>query len=213
MLLALITAIFASLLAMGLLEPLQGLMASWKPDYARGATLLLLFLIAFAILRIVADIAVPKTIRLPVMVNRVTGGVLGFFTALVILGTIVVGIEMMPLPRTLMGYDRFPGESVMHDKDRPGEASRATSGVWFGPDRLVQAIWKGASGGGLGGNYAWADIHPDLSVESYGYRNSAAVGSTRTVLQENFDVQAAWMTKDAKAYGRWGSRRQTWTGR
>ena len=43
-LLALTTATFSSILAMALMEPLHGLMAGYRPAFARGATLLLVFL-------------------------------------------------------------------------------------------------------------------------------------------------------------------------
>ena len=203
-LLALATATFSSILAMALMEPLQGLVGSWRPEYGRGVTLLVLFLIIFSATRILADMAVPDNIKLSLLVNRIAGGAIGFITALVVAGTILLGLQMLPLPRSLMGFDRFPGDNAMQGEG-PGELSRNTNGVWFSPDQFVQLIWKGASGRSLGGTglydkYSWADVHPDLTVESYGYRNNVWKASQRTLPADLFSVSAAWYSSDPKDY-------------
>ena len=119
-LLALATSIFASILAMALVEPLKGFIGGWRPDDARGITLLLLYVVAFSVTRVGADMAVPKNIKLPKLVNRVAGGVAGFFTSLVVVGTLLLGFEMLPVSRVLLGFDRFPGDNGMQaiDSDR-----------------------------------------------------------------------------------------------
>src|SRR6185369_11751111 len=74
-LLALATAMFSSILAMGLMEPLQGIIAgAWRGDYARGVTFLILFLVLFSVTRVVADLVVPKNIKVQLWVNRIVGG-------------------------------------------------------------------------------------------------------------------------------------------
>jgi hypothetical protein len=195
-LLALVTATFSSLLAMALTEPLEFLVGKWKIEYQRGLTFLLLFLVVFAITRVVADVVVPKNVRVPLWVNRAAGGFVGFFTALIVVGTLVIGIEMMPLPSTLLGYDRFPGEKNMQG-ETPGRLARA-SGVWFGPDRFTLAVWNAASARGLGGKVAFASVHPDLSVENYGYRRNVQYASKHTVPPESFDVPVVWMSNESK---------------
>ena len=181
-LLALATATFSSILAMALMEPLQGLIGSFRPNYTRGCTFLLVFLLAFSVTRIIADMVVVKNIKLSTLINRIVGGVIGFFTSLVVVGTLVLGLEMLPLPNDLMGFKRFPDDSMqgVDSEGKPiiGEVARGDS-VWLSPDRFVLAIYNGASGRSLGGNRAWASAHPDLSVESYGYRNIVPGGSQR----------------------------------
>jgi hypothetical protein len=202
-LLAFATSTFASILAMALLEPAQGVIAGWRPVYARGATFLVLFLVTFLVLRFAADAAVPKNIKLSKMVNRVAGGVIGFFTALVVMGTTLIGVEMLPIGRTVLGYDRFPGEHHMQaiegDKTNPGEVAKMHN-VWLSPDRFVLAVWKGAAGGGIGLPSWFSAVHPDLSVESYGYRNQFP-GSSRYLHGELLSVPdngCAWLGADKK---------------
>src|SRR5262245_58539845 len=85
--LALVTSLFASVLAMALFEPLQGFVAGYRPDYARGVTMLLIFFLGMSGLRIAADMIVPKNIVLPSWLDRSLGGVTGFLTGLIVVGT------------------------------------------------------------------------------------------------------------------------------
>ena len=198
-LLALATSIFSSILAMALLEPVQGTIRGWRPDYARGVTFLLVFFVAFALTRFAADFAVPKTIKLKPIINRIVGGAIGLPTALVVVGSLLIGIEMLPIGRTPFGFDRFPADNHMQaieadGKAIPGEIAKPAN-VWFAPDRFVLAIWKGASARSLGGTRPWASVHPDLSIESYGYRNPIG-GSLRYVPPDLMQVKDAWISAD-----------------
>jgi hypothetical protein len=204
-LLALATSIFSSILAMALMEPLQSLIGSKWPDYARGLTFLLLFLVIFTITRFGADMAVPKNIKLSTLLNRITGGVIGFFVGLVVVGTMLIGLEMLPLNRVVLGFDRFPNQEHHMQAVAEGQSGAAEpilgqmakrQNVVFAPDRLVLAIWDGVSGRALGGERAWASIHPDLTVESYGYRNHFG-GSARSIPTELFEVRDTWVSADA----------------
>jgi hypothetical protein len=196
-LLALITATFSSILAMALTEPLESLVGKVSIEYQRGLTFLLLFLITFGVTRVVADLIVTRNIKLPLLVNRITGGLIGFFVGMVVVGTLVIGIEQMPLPSTLLGYDRFPGSTNMQGLE-PGVPTNAQAGVWFAPDQFTIALWNGASGRGLGGNRPFSAVHPNLSVESYGYRRNNQFASKRTVPPEQFEVPAVWASADPK---------------
>jgi len=198
-LIALITSIFGSLLAMSLMEPLSFLVGKWRLDYAHGATLMLLFVVAFAVTRFAADALVPRNIKLPMLVNRAAGGFFGFFTSLVVLGTLLLGVEMMPLPRSILGYDRFPTENTMQaDGVTTGDLTKKASNIWFAPDQFVAGIWGMVSGKSLGGNNQWADVHPDIVTELYGYRNSVVKGSARALAPSLFSVQGVWTSTDAK---------------
>ena len=120
--------------------------------------------------------AVPKNIKLSLLINRRPGGMHRVLHRPGGGGQrCSSGLEMLPIPRAPLGFDRFPADNDMQAVDAdgkpvPGELAKPVN-VWFAPDRFVLAIWNGASGRSLGGAAAWASVHPDLSVESYGYRN------------------------------------------
>jgi hypothetical protein len=202
-LLAFATSVFASILAMALLEPAQGILAG-RPAYARGATFLVLFLVIFLALRFGADLAVPKNIKLSVLINRLAGGAIGFFTALMVVGTMLIGVEMLPINRTPLGFDRFPDEHHMQAVEGDGKAKlgevASMHNVWFAPDRFVLALWNGAARGQIGLPSSFLSVHPDLSVESYGYRNQFN-GSRGYLHGELLTVPAngcAWLGADKK---------------
>src|SRR5690242_2896654 len=72
--LSLVTAVFASVLAMAFYEPLSGIIAAYKPMPARGVTFLLLFFLVLSGLRLGSDYIVPKGIRLT---NKMADGIGG----------------------------------------------------------------------------------------------------------------------------------------
>lgn len=211
--LALITAAFASIFAMALFEPLQSLVGDFRPDYARGVTFLLLFFLCFSAIRISADFAVPKNIVLPPWIDRISGGLVGFFAAMVVVGTTVIGLEMLPLPTAILMYDRFPAKAERDTgatrdrmqalREEGGKladvsgAVAAQSAVWFAPDRFVLAIWNLASNRSLGGSIAFETRHPDLSVESYGYRNVVEYGAGRTLAPSLVHLTGAYRDKES----------------
>ncbi len=196
--LALVTATFSSILAMGLMEAFQGPLVGYSANSARGLTFLALFLVVFVVTRVGADMLVPQNIKLPFFVNRIAGGAVGFFAALVIMGSMINGIEMLPLGTSLMGYDRFPGDKRM-EGDTAG-AIAAPSNIWFAPERVTLAIWNGASGRALGGARPFASVHPDLSVESYGYRNTVVYAANHVLPKDLLEVRAGWQSSDPKVY-------------
>src|SRR5271154_4434405 len=182
-LLALITATFASILAAAYFEPLQGVLAGWRPDYARGLTFLLLFFLAFSGCRIAADMLILKNLRLPKIIDRAIGAVVGLFAGLVIIGSILVGIQMLPLGTNLLGYDRFGGANGMQTYEDQGNGPVPTpnglaagSDIWLMPDNFTVGIWNLALGKALGGNQSFASVHPNFLVESYGYRQTVQAG-------------------------------------
>jgi hypothetical protein len=193
-LLGLVSAGFASLVAMAYFETFQHFMAGWKPDYARGVTFLVLFLVTYFICKIISDVAIPRNIRLPKAVDRGVGAVIGFFAGLLTVGTTVLGIEMLPLKTTVLGYDRYEGSARM-ESSTPGTPSEGKN-VWLSPEGFTMGFWNLASGRGLGGSRPFASIHPNLADEAYGYRNVVQYGQLQT-LNNGLKVSAAQLVTSA----------------
>ena len=194
----LISAAFATILAGALFEPLQGILAGWRPDYARGFTFLILFTVVFALCRFASDFAVPKNIKLPQIINRTVGGALGLLASLIIIGSLLIAVQMLPFGTSIFGYDRFAGENGMQG-DGPGMVAQG-SNIWLEPDRLTLALWEATSGKSMGGDHTFTSVHPDFLTESYGYRNSVQSGVTLTLPPDLFKVNAACVTSDANDF-------------
>src|ERR1035437_1321181 len=144
--LAFITGMFASILAMGLFEPLEGMIEGYWPGLARGVTFLIIYVVIFAVCRFGVDYAVPLKLKLPKIADTVGGGIVGFFAALVIVGTAVIGLEMLPVHTTILGFggDQEYSEAGRMQGDRPGDVV-ADGGMSMWPQHFTMALWNGAS--------------------------------------------------------------------
>ncbi len=195
-LLALIGAAFASLFAAAMFEPLQGPIAGWRPDYARGLTFLLLFFLAFSACRISADMLVLKNIRMNKIVDRSVGALFGLFAGMIVIGSTLVGIQMLPLGTALLGYDRFGGDTGMRVEGDP-TAVAAGANVWLAPDNFTVGLWNLALGKALGGSVGFTNAHPNFLVETYGYRQTVAAGASTALPKDLLTVPVAWQSTDA----------------
>jgi hypothetical protein len=196
--LSMIAAGFASLIAMATFEPLALVIAGWgKPDYARPVAFLAIFLVAYLICKLAGDNLVPRNLKLPKAVDRGVGAVFGLVAGLLAVGTTCLGVQMLPLKSTLLGYDRFPTERRMGG-DQPGTVAQANE-LWLMPDTFTMKFWNLASGRGLGGKREFESVHPNLANEAYGYRNVIQYGQHQTLFG-GLEVTGAYLVKpDDKA--------------
>lgn len=170
------SALFAGVVAAGSFETLVPIMSSWRPEYARGVMFLGCFLLTLSILRFLSDYVVPKDIKLPPLVNKISGGVVGFLATWVIVGTTVMGLEMLPLPESI------GGSAVLMD-DMGSGAKTQTASASF-----MTWIFNQACGGGLGGT-AFSSKHPDFSAELVGYRHTVQPGARTTLDPELIKIR------------------------
>jgi hypothetical protein len=193
----------ASILAGALYEPLSGPINSYKPDYGHGTTFLMIFFLSFSVLRIASDMLVRGKIKLPVWVDRAGAVVVGLLASLVITGTTVIGVEMLPFPQAIMGsslgWDPYPDGNRLAD-----DARTPDSKLWLNPDGFVTWIYEmtlGRSmGGAYGGDLTFAQAHPDLREELWGYRHRVQLTSNFTLPNSMMDAPVAWQysEKDLK---------------
>ncbi len=158
------SAVFASALAMGIYEPVSHFFMGMRPGYARGAAFLLVFFVGFSVIRSLFDFLVRGDIDMPLWPAKITAGIVGFFTGMIIIGSVVIGVEMLPLPTTILGFNRYPQGMT--------QQAGNSSGLWLAPDSFTIAIWNSLSGGAFGGSPSFAAVHPDISRELYGYRHT-----------------------------------------
>ena len=163
-------ALFASFAAMGLYRWAAIPILSRQPDYAYGTAFLLLFMVVFAAIRELLDRLVRFDMVLPAWPNRIAGGLVGFFAGMVIIGATLIGVEMMPLPTTILGYNRYPDGM-----------NNPAADIWLDPDGFITAIWNNVGGASLGGPAVFADVNPDFTRQLYGYRHGVLYGAWNTL--------------------------------
>jgi hypothetical protein len=160
-LLLLCASFFASALAMGVYQAWSKPILNHRPDFAYGVTFLLVFFLAFSLIRTAFDYLVRGDVELPLWPGRIVGGAFGFFTAMILIGSVMVGVQMLPLPSSILGYSRYStGQDL---------ASNSPSGLWLDPDGFVTSLWGLVSGRSLSG-HSFSKYNPEPLRQSFADR-------------------------------------------
>ncbi len=108
-LLHLVCVIVAGAIALAFWEPLAMVMlrGGGFDDYAWGTSLLLIFVVALVILRLIADRTVRANLDFPHWANLTFGGVAGGAAAILTVGISLIGVGLIPAPRNFMGYTGY----------------------------------------------------------------------------------------------------------
>jgi hypothetical protein len=106
-------------------------------DYAMAVGLAVPFGMMLFVLRIVADKLMPRTCLLPAMIDRIGGGICGFFTAMTMVGIASLSLQMLPLGRATLGFQRIPSYAKSTDGTPLPAQDAPERDLWFTPDRFV----------------------------------------------------------------------------
>ncbi len=198
MILLVLSGISAAI-AFGYYEDLHsGLLAQWLPGEGQAVSLMVIFLVTLLILRLVVDFAFKGTVLIPKKIDRAGGAVLGFFVALIMTGTVVTAIQMLPTDQEVLGFTR-------HQATLDGRITER--GVWFGPDRFAVGLAGTILDGSLSGKSAregkFGEVHPDLLAE-LDARRSAGVPTGSKPGEVKISIEQVWtpdrvLDKDGKA--------------
>lgn len=183
-------ALAATLVAFGYYENVVNAMTqNGFADFGAGASLILLFTVTYAVLRVAADMFVPGNIGLQLYVEKGGAVVFGFIAALLGAGTFATAVQMMPLtaaiaghspyelrgerevavPNTLTGRQRGT-DTFINDELAPDKFDAPPAAMLLPADNIVLNIVKTASGGSFSGSQSFAAIHPDLPTEAFAAR-------------------------------------------
>lgn len=180
-------SLISSIIAMGTFEKISHFFGKW-PDMARGVAFLLTFFVLLTLTRTIFDFLVRDDVELPPLPAKITSGVVGFFIGMVVIGTVLIGAQMLPLTASIAGYNRYPHGMA-----------RSSSAIWFDPDGFVESIWDLTSGNSMGGSPAFAAIHPHFLKELYGLRYTVQYAGRKTLSPSLLKVMAAGTIPNNKA--------------
>lgn len=183
-LLLLVLSVISSVVAFGFYEDLyKGMLAQALPGEGQAVALMALFLVTLLVLRLITDFGIKGQVLFPQKMDRIGGALLGFFVALVMTGTTVTAIQMLPADQQVLGFQRH----------QMTNGKLATQGVWFGVDRFAVGLSSTILDGSLTGKTAreglFEDLHPDLLADldarrSAGVPSPAAPGSTKLKIEQ-----------------------------
>jgi hypothetical protein len=193
-------AIIAACLAVGYHENLvNALLGGAVGDYATAGALVAIFALVYIILRVIADKALPGNVRLPLMVDRIGGAVMGLIAGLFTAGIVALTAQALPFGPTVGGYARYTLESSRDVTVTPTGQSRAQDMTvleqldedTFVPekqkkliipvdDMVLSFVQKMSDGGSLAGARSLQSIHPSYPDELFAQRLGVQVGAKRT---------------------------------
>ena len=155
------TALFAVIITFSYYEQVADLLISRGKggQWAQAGCFIVLFIAAFAILRLCADFLVGANIDFGVMPTRITAVVSGIFVGLILSGTLVTAVAIAPLSNK-MPYNRFPdeGKAITAFSIRP-------NGCLLNADGFVAGLFGWMSKGSLSSGKSFAVYHPDFVNE------------------------------------------------
>lgn len=197
--LAIICAAFAVSFHETLIESLLGGAAA---NIAHGMILMLLFAGSYSILRGIFDKCIPGQTRLPFLVDKIGGAVMGLVAGSYAAGIVLIAAQELPFGPTIMGYARYDTESdrtvvlpqpnhamskteQIFDElksESPGVFDDSTKHTLYFDDLVVNTVAYLSNGGSLAGSQPLTAIHPDLLQEVMGQRLGIEPGAKRVAM-------------------------------
>ena len=159
-LLSLWAVLVSGAVAFGFFLPLSELLFEADPlkgvyYWSDGLCLLLIFAVAFAVLRLIAQRFLRNSMAFRLQVDTVAGPVVGAMAGYFLAGMLVVFAQMMPLPPMVMGYEPFPLKGKLRERSDHliGRYDDATLGLY---NALLGGVLSGGEGN-LAAHYLAAD--------------------------------------------------------
>jgi len=192
--------IIAAALAIGYHENLiNALLGGAIGDYATAGALVAIFALVYIVLRLITDKAIPGNVRLPLMIDRIGGAVMGLIAGLFTAGIVALTAQSLPFGPTL--FARYAVESsrevvvvppgvssgrgvdmeVLDQLDEDTFVPEKKKKLMIPADDIVVSfVQKLSDGGSLAGARTLESIHPDYPDELFAQRLGVQVGAKRT---------------------------------
>lgn len=156
----------------------------WKPSFAHAIAMAALFGVPLIILRLIFDRTIRRSSLLPLMVDRVGGGICGLVTSLTMVGVFAYTMQLLPFENgSILGYSRV--DVADPSSDKPG--SMATRDLWLSPDRFAAGLGTMLSSGLYSSGTSLYLDHPDL-VQEAGWTNAVPAGMSRFVYPGSISI-------------------------
>lgn len=172
-LLMLIASIIACVVAVNYYE---GLHEMWKDSIGPGIGYPLAFMAIFipllAVMRIGADQLIRGNVSLPKAIDRAGGAVCGLFSGLVLIGSVLFAVQMLPIGSDVFGFERFqPNEDGVNVRKN----------FYLKPDNFAVGMVEMLSSGAFAGENSFARAKPDVLADLYAARAVTQTGDRQVV--------------------------------
>ena len=199
-----IAAVLAAVLAVGYDETVVHLLLRGTgADNIHALSLVMVFVVAYTVMRLLFDRMVPGNVRVPATVNYIGAAVMGLVAGAFSIGIFVIAVQMLPFGGTVSWLDipRFkmnPGHAVVvpgtgnarADDSKIGDQmaadtfdpANAEHKLFVPVDDLVMNTASWVSGGALAGSRTLASVHPDWLNELFAERVAIQTGTRHVAL-------------------------------
>ncbi len=147
-----------------------------SPAYTAPCALVLLFIIAFAILRTLADNYIRGNVRIPAALDWAGATLCGIINAELIVGVAVIGILMLPLrsaeKSTVLGFVRYERVNEERDPDHGELVKFERHNLWLRPDEFTVGLFNILSNGSFRGKTTFREVYPDFIETVYDTANT-----------------------------------------
>ncbi len=167
--------------AFNLYRPMAAMMYPAHAPYAMAISLTALFAGPLFVLRMVLDTVLRPNVIFHEWVDRVAGGVLGFFTGMIIVGVAMVTLQLLPFGTSVFGYRPF--DEALQRRQHLGVLR---------PDEFTLALVSALSRGTLGAGRDFGADHGDFALETFCYRNRAGRQLSTACPADSVEVVGTW---------------------
>lgn len=218
-----VLTVLAAALAFGLYENVYtSFLIDNQPDHGRAIALLAIFILSLLLLRVIVDALITGNMQFNIYVDRTGGGVFGFITAMIIVGMMAIGFQMLPFERRVLGFQRYTlvdretGKSLEPTTDREGVTNnpllkadwstvrQSRSSLMLNPDGFTVALVSHLSNNSLrgSGEMTFSTAHPDFLDELHRMRAHPFGQNRLTVKQGAVRIEAYWDLGKKPLYAR-----------
>jgi hypothetical protein len=163
-----LNSVVACMVAFGFHEDLNSV---WNDSIGPGLglplALILIFLATLLGLRFITDKLIPDGLRLPVAVDFAGGGIAGFFTGMILIGTALIAAQMTPISPSMFGFERISANAT---------GVVTSKSLMLNPDGFTLGLINMLSNGRFGGGNPYGHAKPELLTQLYSERAMTQVG-------------------------------------
>jgi hypothetical protein len=158
----LIVVICAGSLALAIWEPLTyRLLLGVNAHLAWSAGLLAPFGILLLLGRLLVNKVIPDDLGFPVLVHNLGGAVCGLLSGILTAGLLLIGIGLLPLPLSIMGYEPYIVEA-----DGSVDVQDDAGHLWIPVDQMTAGFYNWVSAGGFSSDRPMHLYRPTLAEDA-----------------------------------------------